>query len=334
MQIHRTNRTIKEPVGSAVIDPRSPVGPRDRDHPRLMEIRHLRYLVAVAEELHFGRAATRLNIAKPPLSRAIRQLEDNVGAKLFNRTTRTIALTPAGESLLEDAYLILDMVGNAARSARNTASDRKRKLRIGIAETTTTGPLPRILSIFHDRFPDIELTLYELPTSQQPRALFSRSIDVGLLIPPADIAEFLTEPLWEERYRLAVPESHPFAKRTRIAVADLADQPLILCHPTFGSGAHRQILDIFHRAGFEPKIVQYALRRQTMMTLVSAGYGLALVPESFDPGGIPGVVVRSFEPPEPRIQVTLARRRDDKEPAIAEFVSIVRAVCDDNAVAC
>lgn len=334
MQIHRTNRTIKEPSGSAVIDPRSPVGPRNRDYPRLMEIRHLRYLVAVAEELHFGRAAMRLNIAKPPLSRAIRQLEDDVGAKLFQRGARAIALTPAGESLLEDAYLILDMVGNAARSARNNASDRKRKLRIGIAETAATGPLSRILSTFHDRFPDIEMTLYELPTSQQPRALFSRSIDAGLLIPPADIAGLLTEPLWEERYRLAVPEGHPLAKRTRIAVADLAGEPLILSHPTFGPGSHRQILDICHSAGFEPKVVQYALRRQTMMTLVSAGYGLALIPESFDPGGIPGVLVRSFEPPEPGIQVTLARRRDDKETAVAEFVSIIRMVCDDNAIAC
>src|SRR5215217_17341 len=190
-----------------------------------MELRHLRYFVAVAEELHFGRAAARLRIAQPPLSRQIRDLEREIGAALFERVPRGVELTPAGRAFLPEARLTLSQAERAKRTAQRAALGETGRLRVGFVEAAThSGILPDVLSFFRAHLPSIGLSLFELDPLRQAEAFQDGRIDVGILHnPPLDAARWLrVEPIHTEPVILALPKAHGLAHRTRLTLASLA----------------------------------------------------------------------------------------------------------------
>ncbi|MEM9590104.1 MAG: LysR family transcriptional regulator [Pseudomonadota bacterium] len=273
-----------------------------------MEIRLLRYFVAVAEAQNLQDAAERLGIAKPPLSRAIRNLEIDVGTELFSRRSRRMDLTEAGAHLLKDARLILDLTDRAAAATRELGKRKRRRLRIGIVGSPTSRSVERYLDTLRRSTPDDDVQTFELPSGLQARMLIDRKLDAGILFPPLDANGLASHVLWREPFVLLLPLAHPLASKNAIGLDDLQDQPLILPHPEFGSGAYYQIMQAFEDAGIRPTIGQYALTREAVVALVSLGYGLGWVPSSLSLAGQPGVTVRPFAEPRPHLTLSVAVR--------------------------
>ena len=187
-----------------------------------MELRHLRSFLAVAEELHFGRAATRLHISQPPLSQQIRRLEDEIGARLFRRTNRRVQLTPAGRAFLAEARQAIACAERAVGAAQRAERGELGELVIGYVTSATYGPLPDVIRVFRKRLPEVQLKLRNLRSVQQSQALLDRRIDVGLVRPHAADSRIAYEALWREPVVVALPSDHPLAHRTAVDIADLA----------------------------------------------------------------------------------------------------------------
>lgn len=244
----------------------------------MIEIRHFRYFQAVAEELHFGRAAARLCIAQPALSRQIQQLEEEIGTPLLRRTQRRVELLAAGKVFLERTNLILDEVARAAIDARRTGDGQFGRLSVGFIHSSTYGLLPSIIERFRHLYPDIELELHEMPISEQHVALTRGVIDIGLLRPQQAPAELEIQPVLEDPFLVAVPHAHPFARRDAIWLKELAGEPMIM-FPERGSPLfYARITAMCESAGLTPRAVQQATQLHTVAGLVGAGIGLAIIP--------------------------------------------------------
>ena len=204
-----------------------------------MELRHLRYFVTVAEELHFGRAAQRLQIAQPPLSQQIRQLEEELGVQLFHRTKRSVQLTEAGQLFLEEACQILTRAEQAIQIVQRADRGETGRLTLGFVGSATYSVLPVVLKVFRKRFPEVLLSLHEMTTTQQVQALHEDRIHLGFVRPPIHEQELMIESILKEPFVAVLPKFHRLANETQISLRSLANDPFILFPRYLGSGFYK-----------------------------------------------------------------------------------------------
>jgi DNA-binding transcriptional LysR family regulator len=288
-----------------------------------VESRLLTYFVAVAEELHFGRAAKRLNISQPPLSQQIIQLEERIGVKLFTRTRRRVELTPAGEVLLEDARKILALSGEAARRARRAGKGETGRLAVGYIGSANYSVLPDLIREFRKRFPEVELSLAELNTSQQIEALREGRIHVGLMRPPKGLEneDLAFETVFRELLIAAIPASHKLKGRASIQLKMLAKEPFIMIPRSRGPGFFDQIIAMCQAEGFSPKIALEASQFHTIIGMVAAGVGITIVPGSMQRSRMKGVAFRPIDN-GPETALTMAWASSNKSPVLKKFVDM------------
>jgi DNA-binding transcriptional LysR family regulator len=293
----------------------------------MIDLRHLRYFQAVAQELHFGRAAARLHIAQPALSRQIQQLEEQLGTPLLRRTQRRVELLPAGQVFLERSTLVLEQVERAVVDARRTAAGEFGRLSVGFIHSSTYGLLPSIVERFRHLYPGIELELHEMPIAEQHVALTRGVINIGLLrLQPAP-AEIELLSVMEEPFLVAVAHAHRLAGQLAVELAELAGEPMVL-FPHHGSPLfHARIMAMCERAGFTPRVAQQATQIHTVVGLVGAGIGLAIVPgtaRNLQPRGVRFLEI--LDRPEP-VHVALGWLRGKRDvPAVRSFRQVTLLV--------
>ena len=288
-----------------------------------MELRHLRYFVTLAEELHFGRAAEKLHISQPPLSMQIRALEGELGVMLFNRTQRHVALTQAGHALLQEARQILARVEQAVLITRRAGRGEIGELAVGFISVADYNVLPVVLREFRRKFPLVNLTLREATTDAQIRDLITGRLDVGFLLPPVTEAALESVSILREPLIAALPEKHPLAKKAgKLALEKLKDEPFILFPRTNAPGLYDDVVSCCKAAGFSPRVEQEAIQMQTIISLVSAELGVALIPASLTNLRRTGVIYKPLKQQTPLTEIHLAWRRGDELPALRVFVDL------------
>lgn len=290
-----------------------------------MDLRRLKYFVAVAEELNMVKAAARLHISQPPLTRQIKLLEEELDTLLFIRTPRGVELTDAGRLLLDEARNILSLAGLAAERAHKAGRGLLGRIDVGIFGSAVFGTIPNILQAFRQEYPEVELVLHSMNKGQQIEALRQRRLTIGfnrLLEPLPDIA---SEQIASERLFLAVNRSHALAKRKEIPWRELAPHPLVL----FPSGSRPSFIDwVFQfcaKEGFVPNVAQEVGDAVNGIALVATGFGMCIVPESATNIRIPGVVYRPLSSePMPEVDLSCIYRKDDESPLLAKFLAIAK----------
>lgn len=300
-----------------------------------MELRHLRYFLAVAEELHFSRAAARLHVSQPPLSRQIRDLERELEAPLFERTGRGVQLTAAGRAFLPQARLTLAQADRAKRAAQRAARGETGRLRVGFVDAATYSEFfPDVLGFFRMHLPQIGVSLLEMDSTQQEDALREGRIDVGVMqSPPQDAERWLRlEHVFHDPLLAAVPRAHRLAPRSRLAVRDLEAEGLILLPRSADPVLWDSVIARCRAAGFSPRVVQEAEAWHTVAGLVGAGVGIALVPKSLAEIKRPGVVYRAVRNLAVQMSLYVAWKRGEKSPVRERFVTALRALVGAAAV--
>ena len=293
-----------------------------------MELRHLRYFVAVAEELHFTRAALRLNIAQPPLSQQIRALEGELGVQLFLRTRRSVALTDAGHALLVRAREMLAAARSLPGELQRVARGEVGLLRIGFSSTLPLTKLLRDVVADHRRtHPDVALNLREMHSQQQFDGLLRGELDVGLVRYNESAPEGIRlVVLRRDPLRLVVPASHRFARRKSVAIAECRDEPFIGFPGDAGTGTGPLLKRLCAQAGFEPRIAQEAREATTQIGLVAAGLGIAVLPAPLEAVRIEGVHYVSLEDAGALLVMSVATRADEASERVSQFVRRVGAL--------
>ncbi|MFT0534349.1 LysR family transcriptional regulator [Castellaniella hirudinis] len=295
-----------------------------------MEIRHLRCFLAVAEELHFARAAERLHIDQSPLSRTIKELEEELGAHLFIRTTRSTQLTRAGRLFLEHVPRIFAALDQARDSVKSAANGFHGQLRIALSDGVTPSRLPALLARCREEDPEVEIRLFEVPLSQQIKGLHSDLYDAGFSMAD-DVGDgILVAPAWEDEVMVAVPARHPVLAYRRVPLEEVLRYPLVLGDPAACEGHARQIDRILRKQKLEPMIVQHVTSYDLMMTFVSAGIALGLAGAAhITASRDPGVIARPLAGKQPLLTTYLLRR--DKEPSEMLTRFVERVGCIDEA---
>ena len=291
-----------------------------------MELRHLRYFVAVAEELHFTHAAVRLNMAQPPLSHQIGQLEKELGVVLFWRTKRKVELTEAGIAFLDEARRTLAQADQATRVARLVQAGQIGKLSLGFVDTALHTVLPELLRLHRSRYPTIQVIVRQLPPSQQIQALLTGDIQVGLLRKERVGRELVFEDLIHERLVLAVPRSHPMARPGPIRLRDVEGEAFVMFPPALAPALHDFIHGLFRKAGVVPRIAQEAAEAHTRIGLVAAGVGLSVTTEAWSNWAPNDVVYRPIEDANASLPLSIAWRRTDRSPVVKVFIDLAREV--------
>lgn len=273
------------------------------------DLRQLRHFVAVAERLHFGRAAAALHMSQPPLSRSIQDLEERLGATLLARSRRRVELTPEGARFLEEARRLLSQLEHAVLEVGRMAAGGGR-LRLGFVSLADYGVLPRLLKAYKAARPGVALALREMLSPDQAAALATGELDFGLLLPPVAGADLEHIVVQRERFLVALPVRHRLARRCgRVAMRELAAEAFVMTPRDIAPGLHDVIAMLARRAGFVPRVAQEAIQMQTVVSLVSSGMGVAVVPASVANLGRRGVVYRDIADPHPRLDLWLAWRR-------------------------
>lgn len=287
-------------------------------------MRHLRYFIAVAEELHFSRAAERLHIAQPPLSQQIQQLEAQLGVELFQRKTkRQVQLTEGGQVFLQEAYQLLAQLEKAIELTQKIGRGEKGLLRIGFTSLVTYDLLPVILRQFREQFPEVELVLQELTTTQQEQALQDSRIHVGFAHPPLEDNTLNQECIQQEALIVAMSQTHPLAEQEKISVRSLVDENFIMFPRHLGPGLYDQIVSLCQQGSFSPKVTQEAIQMQTIIGLVSGGMGIAIAPSSLQNLQRAGVVYRTLEEKTPLVETAIVWRQENITPVLREFLRTV-----------
>lgn len=291
-----------------------------------IELRHLRYFVAVAEDLHFGRAARRLGITQPPLSLQIRRLEANLGVRLFERTNRRVELTAAGRTLLEEGRHLIADFASVADATRRAARGETGSLTVAFAASVMFLTLPRIIRRFRQEFPSVRLELRELPTGQQITALRTGELDIGFLRQPPRDTELATETMMKENLVLAVSKRHPLAGSKRLRLIDVADDDFVLFPRDLAPGLHAHVLAVCAEAGVHPRIVQTSRELYTTISLVEAGLGVTIVPASVQQMGWRNVRYYPIRSPSAVTRIAAAWRADNRSTVLPAFLEIARSV--------
>ena len=293
-----------------------------------MELRHLRYFVAVAEELHFGHAATRLHTSQPSLSQQIQDLERELKVDLFLRTKRRVALTPAGERFLIEARGILSWSERAAGLAREAARGETRKLAVGISPETDWLFLGTALRLFAERAPSVDVVFQNLTPEAQIEALRAGRIDVGFVGLPLEAEGMVTETTHKARLVVALPEKHPMAGKNDLRLEDLSKEAYVLWPRHLSPGSYDQLLSVFRRAGFGPPIATEGglPSTRTVLGMVSAGLTIALVDPALEQISASGVVFRPLTGRGIFTEKGVIYRRADASPILAGFLQEVRGI--------
>ena len=291
-----------------------------------MELRHLRYFRAVAEERHFGRAALRLHMAQPPLSQQIRHLEDELGVTLLRRSTRRVDLTPAGEAYLERVREILAAVDAAGDEAQRVDAGLEGRLAVGCVGSATYSLLPALARALREELPGIDFTFRgEMLVPEQVDALRTGVIDLALLRTPLDDDAALTvHHLRHERLIVALPDGHRLALRERVRVADLREEEFIVHAGGRRSVMHGLVVGLCQAAGFEPRVRHEVAETSTLVTFVAAGLGVAIVPEPVAELGVPGATYRRLAARGTRVDLAAATRAGDDRSALGRTLAVLR----------
>ena len=287
-----------------------------------VELRHLRYFLAVAEDLHFGRAAQRLGIAQPAHSQQIQRLEAEVGVELFHRTKRRVELSAAGAAMVAQSRQALADAAGAVDAARRAARGETGVLTVGFVESAAGLVLPRAVRSFRERHPQVELVLRELAVDAQLAGLHGGTIDVAIVRPPLEARELRVETVLEEGLVVAVADDHPLASRRRVGPAALAGEPLVLISREVVPGLYDQIVAL-RPDGRAAEIAQEASSIQAVLALVAAGIGISLLPASVRSLDRRGVVLVDLRP-SPRSEMLIAARSGDRSPLTESFIAAAK----------
>lgn len=287
-----------------------------------MELRHLRYFVTVAEQLHFGRAAAALHISQPPLTRQIKQLEHELGVTLFERSNRRVELTAAGKVALEDAQRVLAQADALGTRAREVSRGSLGELSVGFISVADYNVLPPLLQAYRSRYPRVRLSLREATSDVQLEALRAERLDIGIVLAPVSDAQLAFRPLLHEPLVAALPASHRAGSLTRLPIKLLAAQPFILFPRPLAPGLYDAIIGACNRAGFEPAIAQEAIQMQTIVSLVSVGMGVALVPASLMHLRRTGVIYKPLQEKTPLVTTGLAWKNSNASVTVAGLLQV------------
>lgn len=290
-----------------------------------MELRHLRYFLAVAEEQNFTRAAARIGIGQPPLSQQIRDLEDEIGYPLFNRRSHGVTLTEAGQAFLGGARQALALADGAKRAAQRAGGGQQSALRVGFTSSANFHPVvTEAFSVFHWTYPDASLVVEEGTSARLAERLVRSELDAAF-VRPSNVAETKLNllPLGEEPLILALPAAHALAAQPRIPLTALKREPFVIFSRVLGQTFLNLLIEACRREGFEPTLGQETPQIGAMINLVSAGLGVAVVPASIAQLAVRGVVYRSIDGPAPRVGLALATRRDDLSPLARNFLALI-----------
>lgn len=292
-----------------------------------MELRHLRCFIAVAEELHFARAAERLHIEQSPLSRAIKELEEDLGVSLFARTTRSTRLTRAGKLFHEHVPRIFAALQQARDSVKAAANGYHGQLRIALSDGISPSRLPALLAQCRQDEPEVDIRLFEVPVSQQIKGLHDDLYDVGFA-QSEDVGDgILAEPVWRDPLMVAVPARHPILSHKRIPLDEILRYPLVMCDPQVCEGHARQIARVLRAVDVEPLVAEQVTSFDLMMALVSAGFALGLAGASqIAASREPGVVARPLAGPPPALTTYLLRLDGEPSHTLSRFVERVGVI--------
>lgn len=291
-----------------------------------MDLRHLKYFIAVAEEQNIGRAAARLNISQPPLTRQIQQLEEELGVRLFNRTPRGMELTQTGEVLLQEARNIRSLVEQATERTQRAGQGKLGRLDVAIFGSAILDSIPKLLLAFRTRYPGVNIVLHTMTKSEQIEALRQRRVTVGFNRMVSPLPDLSTTLVATEALLLAVNEGHELAGEESVSLSVLAKYPMVL----FPTGQRPNFVDkvmgLCRDMGFAPQVSQEVGDAVTGVALVASGFGVSLVPESVTRLKIPGVIYRPLKNPPAQATVDLSclYRSDDESPILAAFLDTVR----------
>jgi DNA-binding transcriptional LysR family regulator len=284
-----------------------------------MELRHLRYFVAVAEELSFRGAAGKLHMAQPPLSAQIKALEAELGVQLLERSTRTVRLTQAGRVFLDEARGVISAAAQAQHRARQADRGIVGTLRVGVIAPVANAWLAVILRRFGQQFPGVQLSISSLTSAEQLLRLRTDELDAGLLRPPVSFHELDCRLVAESHQELAMPRGHRLARKPVLEWKDFHHEGLVLINPSVQHGFYDAFLSQCAQAGAQPYAAQYANDIQTKMWLISAGFGVAPTTATLAEARRPGVVFRPLPEGLPPVQILLAWRRNDSSPTLRRF---------------
>ncbi|MCK9510569.1 MAG: LysR family transcriptional regulator [Pigmentiphaga sp.] len=293
-----------------------------------MELRHIRYFVAVAEELHMGRAAKRLHISQPPLSMQIANLERELGLQLFLRVGRGLELSDAGREFLKHAYYLLDGVGLAVRATQRANQGEVGELALGFVAAMSYSYLPEVLRSYRRRYPNVAMTLHEWVGAQQLQALGDGRLHVGLLRPPVEQPGLTSEIILREPYLVALPYDHPLTGDP-LPLEALSREPFIMFPQRIGGRFYEHAMALCHHAGFTPKVVHEATQLHTIVGLVGGGLGLAIVPASARLLSMQGVRYAGLADGHLAAEIAMAWRTDDKAPATLNFLAVARTILSE-----
>lgn len=292
-----------------------------------MELRHLRYFQAVAEELHFARAAEKLHIEQSPLSRAIKELEEELGVVLFARTTRSTRLTRAGSLFLENVRRVFAAMQQARDSVKAAANGFHTQLRIALSDGITPSRLPNLLALCRQEEPEVEMRFFEVPLSQQIKGLHDDLYDVGFAQSNEIGDGIVAIPVWNDPLMVAVPARHPLLTHKRIPLNELLRYPLVLCDPQVCEGHAKHVERVLRRADMEPLIAERVATCDLMMALVSAGFALGVTGEShISTSRESGVVARSLASRVPPLTTYLLRLEGEPSDVLTRFIERVEAI--------
>lgn len=296
-----------------------------------MDLRHLKYFIAVAEEKNIGRAALRLHISQPPLTRQIQQLEKELGVQLLIRTPRGVELTQAGETFLQEACNIRELVELAVERTRRTGMGKLGRLDIGIFGTGIFSAIPKLLQQFRDTNPDVRVVLHTMSKAEQIEALRQRRISIGFNRMVEPLPDIHSELIMRERLMLAVNDTHPLSSEKEVSFAELGKQPLVL----FPTGARPnfvdRIIELCRSMGFTPDISQIVGDAVTGVALVAGGFGITVVPESAISLAPKGIVYLPFsDNPAATVDLSCIYRKEDASPILQSFRQAIRTFCEIN----
>ncbi|MFJ0391400.1 LysR substrate-binding domain-containing protein [Bordetella bronchiseptica] len=292
-----------------------------------MELRHLRCFLAVAEELHFARAAEKLHIEQSPLSRTIKELEEDLGEQLFVRTSRSTRLTRAGKLFLEHVPRIFTALQQARDSVKAASNGFHSQLRVALSDGITPSRLPALLALCRQEEPEVEIRLFEVPLSQQIKGLHDDLYDVGVAQSDEVGEGLIAEAVWSDALMVAVPARHPLLRHKRIPLEEMLRYPLVLCDPQVCEGHARQVERVLRRLDMEPLIAERVTSFDLMMALVSAGFALGLAgAPHIAASREPGVVARPLAGRSPLLTTYLLRPEGEASETLLRFIERVQAI--------